>query len=140
MTFDIVMMIAFIIFFVLLLVFTLIVFWLWALIDCLTSRLSVPEKIIWTILIIVFNIFGALLYVILSKIVGERIMAKKDFKGKKLLRSKSNRVIAGVCGGLGEYLKVDPTIVRLIWVLLTVISVGGGIIAYLIAWIIIPEK
>lgn len=61
-------------------------------------------------------------------------------KGKKLLRSKKNRVIAGVCGGIGEYLGIDPTVIRLLWVLFTFLSVGAGLIAYIIAWILIPEK
>ena len=58
---------------------------------------------------------------------------------KKLYRSKK-RIIAGVCGGLGEYLKVDPTIIRLLWIFLILISFGAGLIAYAIAWIIIPRK
>jgi phage shock protein C len=58
---------------------------------------------------------------------------------KRLYRSKKNRKIAGVCGGIAEYLDVDPTLIRLIWVLGTLLW-GAGIIAYLIAWIIIPEK
>ena len=58
---------------------------------------------------------------------------------KKLYRSKKNRVIAGVCGGLGEYFDVDPTLIRLIWILLT-ISGGTGILLYLIAWLIMPER
>ena len=57
---------------------------------------------------------------------------------KKLYRSKRNRIIFGVCGGIGEYLDVDPTLVRLLWVLLSLH--GIGIIAYVIAWIIIPEE
>ena len=61
-------------------------------------------------------------------------------KPKRLYRSNKNRMIAGVCGGLAEYFNIDPTIVRLIWVLLTLISVGAGILAYIIAWIIIPLK
>jgi len=59
---------------------------------------------------------------------------------KKLYRSKKNRVIVGVCGGLGEYLNVDPTVVRLIWIILTLFSLGFGILAYILAWIIMPEK
>jgi phage shock protein C len=58
---------------------------------------------------------------------------------KRLYRSKTNRVFAGVCGGLGEYFDIDPVIVRLIWVILTIASFGVGIIAYLLAWIIIPK-
>jgi phage shock protein PspC (stress-responsive transcriptional regulator) len=61
-------------------------------------------------------------------------------KHKKLHRSKKERMIAGVCGGIGEYFDADPTIVRLIWAIGTLISVGLGLIAYLIAWIIVPEK
>jgi phage shock protein PspC (stress-responsive transcriptional regulator) len=57
----------------------------------------------------------------------------------KLYRSKKNRIIAGVCGGIGEYLKVDPTLIRLLWLLISIMG-GSGIIAYIIAWIIIPEE
>ena len=63
----------------------------------------------------------------------------KQHKGKRLLRSKNNKMIAGVCGGIGEYFGIDPTIVRLLWVLLTFFSGGVGVLAYIIAWIIIPE-
>jgi len=61
-------------------------------------------------------------------------------KPKRLYRSNKNRMIAGVCGGLAEYFNIDPTIVRLIWVLLTLMSVGAGVLAYIIAWIVIPRK
>ena len=57
---------------------------------------------------------------------------------KKLYRSKDNRMIFGVCGGLGEYFEIDPTLVRLAWLLFALW--GAGILAYLIAWIIIPEE
>ena len=56
---------------------------------------------------------------------------------KKLYRSRKNSKIAGVCGGIAEYFDVDPTIIRLLAVL-TIFFGGGGIIAYIIAWIIIP--
>lgn len=59
---------------------------------------------------------------------------------KKLYRSKRDRVIAGVCGGLGEYFDIDPTIVRLLWVFFTIFGIFPGIIAYIIAWVIIPEE
>jgi len=58
---------------------------------------------------------------------------------KKLFLSKDKK-IAGVCGGMAEYLDVDPTIVRLAWVLFTLLSFGAGIILYLIAWAVIPSK
>lgn len=58
---------------------------------------------------------------------------------KKLYRSTEGRKIAGVCGGLGEYFDIDPTIIRLIW-LAMIFAVGTGVLAYIIAWIIVPEK
>ena len=57
---------------------------------------------------------------------------------KKLYRNPKNKMIAGVCSGLGEYLNIDATIVRLIWALIGL--TGAGIIAYLVAALIIPEK
>jgi phage shock protein PspC (stress-responsive transcriptional regulator) len=57
----------------------------------------------------------------------------------KLYRSRSDRMIAGVCGGLGQYLQVDPVWIRLLFVLLLFAS-GFGFWAYLILWIIIPEE
>ena len=59
---------------------------------------------------------------------------------KKLYRSRKNRIIAGVCAGLAEYLQVDPTIVRLLYAVFTLFSMGAGILLYLLAWIIVPES
>lgn len=56
---------------------------------------------------------------------------------KKLYREQNGRMIAGICVGIGRYFNVDPTIIRLIWVLLAFFC-GSGILAYLIAWIIVP--
>ena len=58
---------------------------------------------------------------------------------KKLYRSNINKKIAGVCGGLAEFLNMDPTIIRLIWVLVVFFG-GAGLLAYLICALIIPEK
>ena len=58
---------------------------------------------------------------------------------KKLVRSKANRMLCGVCGGIGEYLNVDPTIVRLIWLLCSVASCGTRLLVYIVAAIVIPE-
>lgn len=57
---------------------------------------------------------------------------------KKLTKSATNRMLCGVCAGVGEYLGIDPTVIRLLWVLLTFMG-GSGLIAYIIAAIIIPE-
>lgn len=57
---------------------------------------------------------------------------------RKLYRSNTNKIICGVCGGLGEYLGVDPTLVRLVWVLIA--CSGTGLLAYIIAAVIMPQK
>ena len=59
--------------------------------------------------------------------------------GKKLYRSHTDSKVAGVCGGLGEYFNVDPTIIRIIAVLL-IFADGIGLIAYIIAWIVMPKR
>jgi phage shock protein C len=60
---------------------------------------------------------------------------------KRLMRSAVNVKIAGVCGGIAEYLNVDATVVRLVWAIVSLIPgcVVGGILAYLMAWMIIPK-
>ncbi|MBK7498194.1 MAG: PspC domain-containing protein [Ignavibacteriales bacterium] len=58
---------------------------------------------------------------------------------KKLYRSVTDKMLGGVCGGLAEYFSIDPVLVRLIFVL-AVIFGGSGILAYIILWIIIPQK
>ena len=60
-------------------------------------------------------------------------------KDKKLYRLNEGKMIGGVCAGLGEYFGIDPTLIRLGWVLLSFLG-GCGIIAYIIALIIIPVK
>jgi phage shock protein C len=75
--------------------------------------------------------------IFLKEINLEERMVKK--KLKRLYRSKKDRIIAGVCAGIGEYFNLDPVLIRLLWVIGTLIY-GAGILAYIIAWIIIPEK
>lgn len=58
---------------------------------------------------------------------------------KKLYKSNVNKMIAGVCGGIGEYFDIDPTLVRLAWAVFCCIG-GSGIVAYIIAAIIIPQN
>jgi phage shock protein PspC (stress-responsive transcriptional regulator) len=58
---------------------------------------------------------------------------------RRLYRSSSNKVIAGVCGGLGQHFDVDPTLVRLITVVVALASFGVALIFYLLAWIVIPQ-
>jgi phage shock protein PspC (stress-responsive transcriptional regulator) len=58
---------------------------------------------------------------------------------KKLYRSESNRWLLGVCGGLGEYFDVDPTLIRVLFIVFALVF-GGGFLLYLILWLIIPMK
>jgi phage shock protein C len=63
-----------------------------------------------------------------------------DFS-RPLRRSVHNRAIAGVCGGLAEYFGLDPTVIRVAYVLLSVLSVGfPGILVYVILWAVIQER
>lgn len=57
---------------------------------------------------------------------------------KRLYKSDRNKIIDGVCGGIAEYFGIDPTLVRLLWVLLCALG-GSGVIAYIIAAVIVPR-
>ncbi len=57
---------------------------------------------------------------------------------KRLVKS-NNRMVCGVCAGIGEYLNVDPTVIRLLWVIFSIASFGTGLLAYIIAALIMPE-
>ena len=57
---------------------------------------------------------------------------------KRLHRSRQSRQLAGVCGGIAEYLGWDPTLVRVAWIILTLLG-GSGILIYLILWLVMPE-
>ena len=58
--------------------------------------------------------------------------------GKKLYRSDENKMLAGVCGGIAEYFGVDPTLIRLAWVVFSLLG-GSGLLAYILAAIISPR-
>lgn len=58
---------------------------------------------------------------------------------KRLYRSRTDRMLGGVCGGLGEYLNIDPTLARLFFVLLA-LGNGIGLLLYLLAWIVLPRE
>ncbi|MCR4755275.1 MAG: PspC domain-containing protein [Lachnospiraceae bacterium] len=57
---------------------------------------------------------------------------------KRLTKSATERMICGVCGGIAEYIGIDPTVVRILWVVFSLMG-GSGLLAYIIAAIIIPE-
>lgn len=59
---------------------------------------------------------------------------------KKLYLSDTDKKLGGVCGGLGEYFDIDPTVVRVAFILVTLLSFGLGVIAYILTWMIVPRK
>ncbi|NOR84795.1 PspC domain-containing protein [archaeon] len=59
---------------------------------------------------------------------------------KRLYRSNNEKMISGVCGGVAEYFDVDPTIVRVLWVFLTLTGLGFGLILYIIMAFMVPEN
>jgi len=61
-------------------------------------------------------------------------------RSKVLVRSRKDRMVAGVCAGAAEYFGIDVTLVRVIVAVVSVITGGAGVLAYLAAWVIIPEE
>jgi phage shock protein PspC (stress-responsive transcriptional regulator) len=61
----------------------------------------------------------------------------KNQQTKRLYRSRTDKILGGVCGGIAEYFHVDPVLIRVLWVILIFIM-GTGILAYLVAWLIMP--
>lgn len=70
--------------------------------------------------------------------LGERI-SRRPIRPERLYRSGRDKILGGVCGGIAEYFRVDPTLVRLLWVLFSLAG-GAGVLFYIIAWIIIPRN
>ncbi|HYI92711.1 MAG TPA: PspC domain-containing protein [Bryobacteraceae bacterium] len=66
--------------------------------------------------------------------------AKAPQSQKPLFRSISNKKVAGICGGLAEYLNMDSTVVRLLWVVFSLAIPPAGLLGYIIAWIVIPKE
>jgi phage shock protein C len=62
-----------------------------------------------------------------------------EMENRRLTRCESDRMVAGVCSGLGRYLNIDPTIVRLIFVLMFLLG-GHGLLVYIILWIVMPSE
>ena len=58
---------------------------------------------------------------------------------KRLYRNQKDKIFAGVCAGVADYFNIDPVLVRLLWVIITLIW-GAGLLAYILAWIIVPKK
>lgn len=61
-----------------------------------------------------------------------------DYNEKRLYRSDNEKMLCGVCGGIAEYFNVDPTLIRLLWVVLA--FTGAGVLAYIVAAVIMPRR
>jgi len=59
---------------------------------------------------------------------------------KRLYRSREDRILGGVCGGMAEYFRTDPSLMRLLWILFTLLTGGIGLFFYFAAWILIPVE
>jgi phage shock protein PspC (stress-responsive transcriptional regulator) len=97
----------------------------------------------WVVLSIVPGaiIGGVIAYLAAWLVIPESTEPARVPTGRRLLRSATDKKIAGVCGGLAEYFAVDATAIRLLWVILSIFggAIVGGVIAYLMAWLIIPS-
>ncbi len=108
---------------------------------------DIPWQMIWAVILILLGVF--LLYNKSSDSDEPSIHTAKTkdipeaepaSKSSQIYRSRSDKMLAGVCGGLAEYLKMDSGIVRLLYVLLSLASVGIGILVYIVMMFVFPEK
>ena len=101
-------------------------------------------RLAWVALSIVPGVLigGLLGYVVAWLFLPEGQRENAGYSGKTLLRSTRDRTVGGVCGGIAEYLGVDSTMVRVLWVVLSIYpgAVIGGVLAYVIAWLVIPDR
>ena len=102
-------------------------------------------RLAWVVLSIVPGSFigGLVAYIAAWAIMTDSSSpASAEAATRRLTRSTTDRQIAGVCGGLAEYFNVDATLVRVIWAILTIIPgcIVLGIVAYLVAWFIMPDS
>ncbi len=114
---------------------------LWIILRVLAAFVALPFRLLNVLLNsqigIIFWIFLVVLIIICMRRSND-VEGSGAYRMKDLFRSTTNRRVFGVCGGIGEYFNVDPTIVRLIFVALTIFGGGTMILAYLIAALIIP--
>ncbi len=101
---------------------------------------DIPWSSIWAIFLIALGVLLIFAAQKKDRPEEEDSLASKIPEIDKIYRSRTNRMIAGVCGGLAEYFKIDPSIVRLLWILATLFSVGLGILVYIILIFVFPEE
>jgi len=94
----------------------------------------IPWQTVWAVLLILIG--AALLF---NKTKTDKSEDEDGKPEKKLYRSRTQKMLGGVCGGLAEYFDIDVSVVRVLWVIGTLMSIGLGILAYLVMLIIFPE-
>ena len=99
-------------------------------------------RLVWVILSIVPGGFIGGIVAYLAALFIVPISSAAEAPRARVTRSTIDRKIAGVCGGLAEYLNIDSTVVRLAWAVLTIVpgAIVFGVAAYLVAWLIMPER
>jgi phage shock protein C len=93
---------------------------------------QIPWQAVWGALLVSLG-----LLLVFKKVKVEDVF---DMEKKKLYRSQTQRMLGGVCGGLSEYFGWDVSLIRILWVIGTVISYGAGILAYVVMLIVFPEE
>jgi len=96
---------------------------------------QIPWQTVWAVL---FIVIGAVL--LFNKTRSDKAEGEEKYSDKKLYRSRQQKMVGGVCGGLSEYFEIDVSIVRVLWVIGTLLSIGLGILAYIVMLIIFPEE
>lgn len=86
------------------------------------------------------NLFIQIKITMFVKLINQLFFIINMEKKQKLRRSQSNKMIAGVCGGLAKYFGLDASLFRIIYVLVTIFTVFAGALVYIILWIIIPAE
>ncbi len=111
----------------------------------LAEYLGVEVTIVRLLWVIVAIVPGAIFGGVIAYLLAWLLMSDDETRPAvspncQLTRSATDRKIAGVCGGLGEYFGVDPTAARLLWAVLSIVPgfVLGGVAAYLVAWFVMP--
>jgi phage shock protein C len=102
-------------------------------------------RLVWVVLSIVPGGFigGLVAYIAAWAIMPDSSLSiEAEGSPQRLTRSTTDRKIAGVCGGLAEYLKMDSTLVRVVWAIVTIVpgAIVLGVVAYLVAWFIMPQS
>ena len=95
----------------------------------------IPWQMVWATFLIIIGFY--LLYNRKKK--DDTDTDSFEIKGKKLYRSRSQKMLAGVCGGIAEYFEIDVSIIRILWAIITIASAGFGILIYILMIIIFPE-